>query len=53
MILNEIYCKPASFNYATWESAVFGFASSKHLGVIRRQIFKNPLPKPKYKLPVR
>ncbi|CAF0812957.1 unnamed protein product [Brachionus calyciflorus] len=42
--------KPASFNYATWESAVYGFASAKNLGKIRRELFKTRLPKPEYRV---
>lgn len=33
------------FNYATWESAVYGIGSSKQLGPIRKQLFKSRLPK--------
>lgn len=41
------------FNYATWESAVYGFASAKNLYKTRKEIFKTRLPKPTYKAPKR
>ena len=38
-------------NYATWESAVYGFASAASLGKIRKELFKKRLPKPDYPAP--
>lgn len=35
----------ASIHYGTYESAIYGFAHANELGGIRRQLFKNRLPK--------
>lgn len=43
--------KPVYFNYATWESAVYGFANAKNLSKIRKELFKNRLPKPAHPAP--
>lgn len=45
--------EPLSFNFATWESAVYGFASSKHLGSIRKQLFPTRTPRSSYAAPRR
>jgi short subunit dehydrogenase-like uncharacterized protein len=37
--------KGASIHYGTFESAVYGYAHANELGGIRRQLFKNKLPK--------
>lgn len=42
---------PIHMNYATWESAVYGFASAASLGKIRKELFKKRLPKPDYPAP--
>lgn len=44
---------PLQINYATWESAVYGFAHAKNLGKIRKELFKTRLPKPEFKAPKR
>lgn len=44
---------PPSLNFATWESAVYGFGSAKNLGKVRKQLFKERLPKSKYSVPRR
>lgn len=44
---------PINFNYATWESAVYGFASTKSLSQIRKELFKTRLAKPAYPAPKR
>jgi hypothetical protein len=44
---------PFHFNYATWESAVYGFAAAKNLSQIRKELFKNRLPKTAFPAPKR
>ena len=40
-------------NFATWESAVYGFASAKNLPKIRKEMFKFRLAKPTHPAPKR
>jgi len=45
--------EPAHCNFATWESAVYGFASAKNLPKIRKEMFKFRLAKPTHPAPKR
>jgi hypothetical protein len=42
--------KGALFNYATWESAVYGLSHANELKHLRRQLFQQQLPYSKYKI---
>ncbi|XP_067682807.1 saccharopine dehydrogenase-like oxidoreductase [Haliotis asinina] len=59
--LNSVECyisltsgpEGAAINYATYESAVHGFAHQGELPAIRKQLFPSPLPRSKHKVPRR
>ncbi|XP_046558013.1 saccharopine dehydrogenase-like oxidoreductase [Haliotis rubra] len=59
--LNSVECyvslksgpEGAAINYATYESAVHGFAHQGELPDIRKQLFPSPLPRSKHKAPRR
>jgi len=36
--------------FATWQSAIYGFAHSKETGLQRKQLYTTPLPKPTHKI---
>eukprot|EP00088_Acartia_fossae_P067644 TRINITY_DN8463_c0_g1_i11.p1 TRINITY_DN8463_c0_g1~~TRINITY_DN8463_c0_g1_i11.p1 ORF type:complete len:419 (-),score=82.97 TRINITY_DN8463_c0_g1_i11:598-1854(-) len=40
----------AAINFGTWQSAIHGFANSRDLAGIRRALYPEKLPTPKYKL---
>ena len=44
---------PATINFATWESAVYGFGAASNLAKIRKQLYKQRLPKSKFPVPKR
>lgn len=45
--------KAATFNYTTWECAVYGFSSINSLIKTRKELFKSRLPKPEHQVPKR
>jgi hypothetical protein len=48
-----LFSSKVNINFATWESAVYGFAFSNNLGKVRKELFKTRLPKPEIKTPAR
>lgn len=46
----NFYFKGIAINVTTLESAVYGFAHADELKSLRKSLYPEPLPKPKYRL---